>query len=198
MHSVAVVAAALLFAGAAAGSSPTPTTARGVVVGGSIESRGSPDVGEAPGIDGELIRFIPRGRFAIGLLLENKSHHRLVFVGARVVAPHRTLIHQIGTQFHRWHPIRCPRGAFCPASVFGLQPRVFQPRPFSLQRGRKFGLELDFRLGACADVPTASNTPISHFVLKFRRPGGPLVRKRLPLGPGELHLRLPKPGRCRS
>ena len=146
---------------------------------------------------GEQIRFIPRGRFAIGLFLENHAHGRIVIVSVRVIEPRHTLIHQIGTQFHRWHPVPC-RTFSCPAQGFPLQSRVFHPRPFSLGRGRELGLELDYRLGTCAHVPTASHAPVTHAVVIFHRPGGPLLRTRLALGNGELHLRLPARGRCSS
>ena len=196
MRFLTALALALLVTGTATASSSPRPTKHLVELGGGIESRGAPDMGETSG--GELIRFLPRGTFAIGLFLRNTAHGRIVIVGVRVVEPRHTLIHQIGTQFHRWHPFKCPDGSYCPAQGFGLQPRVFHPRPFSIGRGRELGLELDFRLGTCAHVATSSDAPISHAVVTFHRPGGPLLRTKLALGSGELHLRRPTSGRCSS
>jgi len=161
-----------------------------------VESNGAPDLGTAPG-NGELIRFIPRARFAIGILLKNMSGKRLEITSARVVEPRRTLIHQIGTQFHVWNPPKCPPGAFCPAYGFPLRSHVAHPTPFVLGRGKRLGLELDFRLGSCAQVRSSSSAPISLLRVKFRAGDGARRERILWLRGGELHLRVPKHCRVR-
>ena len=186
-----MIGLALLLAGpAAAGSARAP-----VALGTMVELSGSVALGSAPR-NGQLLRFVPGGRFALGVLLHNTSRGRLVLTGAEVVEPPLTLVHQIGTQFHPWNPPKCPPGALCPAYVFPLHARAAHPHPFAVAPGKDAGLELDFRLGSCADVPGASSTPISRLRVSFHRAGGTVQQRVLPLRGAELHLRMPKPGAC--
>jgi hypothetical protein len=196
MRFITALALALVLTGTASATGSAQPAKHLVELGGGIESWGTPDMGETR--DGELIRFVPRGKFAIGLFLKNTARTRIVVLDVRVVRPPKSFLHQIGTQFHRWRPFRCPQYFSCPAHGFGLQPRFFHSRPFSLARGRELGLELDYQLGRCDRARSANYAPISHAVVTFRRPGGPLLRTRLALGAGTLHLGRPSSGRCSS
>lgn len=192
MRRLCVAVLALVLAGPAAASSPrSPVALGGMFEGGP----GGVVFGSAPG-NGELLRFIPDARFAVGVLLENTSRGRLVVTGAEVLEPTRTLVHQIGTQFHPWRPFKCPPGASCPAPVFPLHARVAHPRPFAVAPGKDVGVELDFRLGSCAQIPGAGSTPISRLRVSFRTAGGPIRQRVLALAGAELHLRMPKPEDC--
>lgn len=196
MRHLAAIGLLALLAGASAASSAARAARPPLSLGGMVESAGAPDLGDAAGSSGELIRFIPHGRFELGLLLENRSGARLVITGAHVVEPRHTLIHQIGTRFHRWSPPKCPPGAFCPAYGFSLQAGASQPRPFAVARGKDVGIELDFRLGSCAEIASANPAPISRLRVTFRTSHGPTRERVLSMRVAELRLRTPKPGDC--
>jgi hypothetical protein len=191
------IALVLSLTASTAGASATRSMRTPLGIAAMVESNGAPDLGTAPG-NGELIRFIPRARFAVGILLKNMSGERLTITGARVIEPRRTLIHQIGTQFHVWDPPKCPPGAFCPAYGFPLHSQVAHPKPFVLKRGKRLGLELDFRLGSCAQVRGASSAPISLLRVRFRTAHGARRERLLWLRGGQLHLRVPKSCRIRG
>jgi hypothetical protein len=57
-------------------------------------------------------------------------------------------------------------------------------------------VELDFRLGSCAQIRGANPAPISRLRISYRLPGGPIQHRVIPLGGAELHLRMPKPADC--
>lgn len=193
MRLVAIVAVALVLTGAAgaASSGHGPLT-----LGGMVESHGVVDLGSAPG-GGELLRFIPRAQFQVGLLLRNRTDGRLVLTGARVLAPSRTLVQQIGTGFHAWRAFKCPPGAMCPVRVFPLKGGSARPHPFSLGARKYVGVELDFQLGSCAQIRGANPAPLTRLRVTFRRPDGSVGHSTLPLGnASSIHLRTPKPGDC--
>lgn len=196
MRLACVLALTLLIAGAAAAASPRPSP---ISLGGMVESHGAPDLGSAPGRrGGELLRFLPRAQFQLGLLLQNRSKTPLEITAARVVAPPRSLIHQIGTHFHRWHVFKCPPGAFCPAHVFPLKGGAGRPRPFALAARRYVGVELDFALGSCKDIPGANPAALSRLRVTFRRPDGTTGRRVFSLGATSIILRMPKPADCKD
>lgn len=191
---IALVGAALAATGSSAAA---PATAHGEpALAGMVESRGTADLGSAPG-GGELLRFIPRSRFELGLLLVNNSGGTLEVTGARVLAQRQALIHQVGTHFHPWRVFKCPPGALsCPAHVFPLEGGAGTTQPYSLAARKEVGVELDFRLGSCAQIPGASSAPVSRLRVGFRRPNGTLGHRILSLGATTLHLRMPKPEDC--
>lgn len=197
MRYLAVIAVVSLLTGAGAARSAARFTHPPLVLRGMVESGGRVDLGSPPaGVEGELLRYIPHGLFQLGLLLENRSGARLVVTGARVVEPRGTLVHQIGTRFHRWNPPACPPGAFCPAYGFPLQSRAVHPRPFAVARGKKVGVELDFRLGSCAEIPSANPAPISLLRVTYRTPHGPTRARIFSLRRERPDLRMPKPEDC--
>ena len=192
MRFVWIGALSLLLAGAAAAASSQHAPLR---LGGMLESRGAVDLGSAPG-KGELLRFIPFGQFELGLLLRNTSRGTLVVTNARLLEPRRTLVHQIGTRFHPWHVFKCPPGAMCPAHGFPLKGGPARPRPFSVAVGKYLGVELDLRLGSCAEIPGANPAPITRLRVSFRTATGVTGRRVFALDGAELHLRMPKPEDC--
>lgn len=194
MRYVCVLALTLLLAGAAGAASSERAP---LALEGMIESHGASDLGSAPGrAGGELLRFLPRSQFQLGLLLHNSSRKTFVITAARVIEPEGTLIHQIGTRFHPWHVFKCPPGAMCPAHVFPLKGGAADARPYSLA-GRKYvGVELDFQLGSCSQIPHANPAPLSRLRVTFRRPDGTTGLRVFSLGPSSLHLRMPKLGDC--
>lgn len=194
MRFAGIVLFSLVLAGAAAAAHGAASPLQ---LSGMLESAGAPDLGSPPpGEEGELLRFIPLGQFEIGLLLQNKAAQPLVVVDARVLEPQRTLIHQIGTRFHRWHVFKCPPGALCPLHAFGMKPGPSHPHPFALGARKDVGVELDFRLGSCSQIAGASPAAISRLRVTFRAADGAVRNRTFPLGGAELHLRMPKPEDC--
>lgn len=129
-------------------------------------------------------------------MLQNASHVPVVVTDAYVVAPRLTLIHQTGVRFHRFSQGGCSGGGPCPAPSFrigsGWHPH---PRPFTLAPGKLLGVELDLRLGSCADVPGANAAPISHLEVIYRR-NGSSRHTVFALGSDALRLRRPKAEDC--
>ncbi len=195
MRYLAAGALALCLVAFDAASSSAQSHHPALALGGMVESGGAPDLGSAPG-GGELLRFIPRAAFALGVLVANKTHSRLVLTQARVLEPRRTLVHQLGAQFHRWNPPTCPPGAMCPAYVFPIRPGAKSPHPLAVAPGREAGLELDFRLGSCSEIAGANPAPIARVRVTFRKPDGSLHRQTLFLAGAELHMRMPKTNDC--
>lgn len=143
------------------------------------------------------LRFLPDVHFEVGTLLRNTSNADLVITDVRVVEPPRTLIHQIGTAFHRWHPRSCPPNTSCgPDIPFRMHPRANRPQPYTVHPGREFGVELDFALGSCSQIAGANPAPLTRARVGFHRPGGRTEHRVLALGYGSIVLRTPKPGDC--
>jgi hypothetical protein len=70
------------------------------------------------------------------------------------------------------------------------------PHPFRVAPGRSAGVELDFRLGSCAEVPGASSAPISRLKMTFRKADGSVRQHTFALGGHAFRLRMPKPEDC--
>lgn len=152
---------------------------------------------------GARVRFVPNQTFAYGLTLRNTSRVPVVVTDARVLEPPRTLIHQTGARFNTYTPTRCSRRFPCdPPLVPILSASGFahDARPVTLAPGMFVGIELDFRLGSCAEVPGASSAPITRLRVTFRRAGGPAQHQVFglysPPGPGVLSLRMPRAADC--
>jgi hypothetical protein len=117
-----------------------------------------------------------------------------------VLEPKRTLIHQTGVRFHSLTAPSCPTGAYCPMDLeFRIGSGIaHHSRPFTLEPGKLLGVELDFRLGSCADVPSASSAPISQLRVTYRTTGSATQQHVFALGADSLRLRMPKPEDCAS
>lgn len=149
------------------------------------------------GSDPQRLRFLPNKNFAAGVVLQNNSRAPVVLTGADVVEPPLTLIHQIGVRFHAFRYSGCSGGGSCPAATFDIGVgKVRWPRPFTVAPGKQVGVELDFRLGSCADVPGANPATISQLRVSFREERGSTPQHVLALGYDALRLRMPRPKDC--
>ena len=167
--------------------------------GGINELGGTPLLGSAPG-GGDLLRFLPHAHFGMGGILHNRSGMPLVITGARVLTPPRSLMHQIGTRFHRWTAWRCPPNvASCPLHGFPIDshPYRLHPRPITVRPGKGVAVELNFVLGNCAQIRNANNAPLTRLRVTFRRPDGTVGHRTLSFGRAStIYLRTPKAGDC--
>jgi hypothetical protein len=189
--------ARLRLTGAACSVRPAARSARAPLgLGGMIELDRVPDVGSNPRKNGMLLRFVPKAHFAVGVVLDNESGKQIVVTAARVVEPRHTLVHQIGTQFHRWSPTTCEGDAPCLSGDFQLHSHVAHPRPFTVPRGKALGVELDYRFGSCGEIPAANPAPVSRLRVTFRTPDGRVHARVLSLGRVRIHLLMPKPEDC--
>lgn len=192
---VAIALALLVVAGSAAGGAASSTSGATLAVGG-VEEGPTNGVGIGDTFsDTPNLRFIPHRTFAIGYGIQNVSQTPVVVTGANAPAPSNTLVRQIGVRFHRWAPQTCASGVSCPPSLFLLEGKAAHPRPFTIQPGQYLGLELDFRLGGCAQAPAASYRPISQVRLSLEESDGTAESTVLQLDPA-LSLRKPKPANC--
>jgi hypothetical protein len=190
-----IIALALLLTGSATAGTARRTTVPPLSLGSLSEVNGFVALGGGPG--GQRLRFLPNRKFAAGIVLQNASRGPVVVTRAEVVEPPRTLIHQTGARFHAWRFSGCPAGASCPAPTFRIGSGLaHHPHPFKVERGGEVGVELDFRLGSCADVPGASSAPISQLRVTYRTTHGPLRQHVFALGFDSLRLRMPKPEDC--
>lgn len=193
MRVLLVIALALLLAGAASAGSARHTAVSPLSLTGTSELNGFIALGG--GSDGQRLRFLPDRKFAAGLVLRNDSQAPVVVEKAEVLEPRRTLIHQTGGRFHPLTAPSCPPDAYCPADLTfpigsGLAHR---PRPITLAPGKLAGVELDFRLGSCADVPGANAAPISRLRVTDRTTDGARQQHVFALSADALRLRMPKP-----
>lgn len=160
----------------------------------SVEAGGLPLLGSAP--SGIGVRFVERGRFGVGLVLRNRSHRRVTVVDARPLDPLGTLVHHVGTRLVPWNPppcsgLGCPMYGFLRASYGGVRPE-----PLAVAPGRSVGVQLNYRLGACAEVPFASSAAARLLEVDYRLGRGGVRRETLPLGSARLRLHEPKPSDC--
>jgi hypothetical protein len=191
-----VIALALLVTGAATAGSGR-TTVPPLSLGGVSELNGFIALGGSSA--GQRLRFLPDRKFAVGLVLQSESQSPVVVEKVEVLEPRRTLIHQTGARFHRWKTAACPPGADCPATTFPIGSGIaHHPRPVTVEPGAALGVELDFRLGSCVDVPGASSAPISRLRVTYRTRGSSENRHVYALGSDALRLRMPKPEDCVS
>jgi hypothetical protein len=147
--------------------------------------------------DSGTVRFMPHARFFMGVVLQNTSHTRVVVKTVRVIEPPRTLIHQVGTDFQRFQPRRCPRGVHCPAPTFPIgSAKNLHPHPYTVAPGKLVGVDLGFRLGSCSAVPGANPAPISRVSVTFRRADGSMHKQTLDLDGAAFHLLMPTPEDC--
>jgi hypothetical protein len=147
---------------------------------------------------GITLRFIERTRLGVGLALRNRSRRSVTVVDVRTLEPPRTIVHQIGTRLVRWDPPSCPphvRG--CIGDVFSRSSYgAVRPVPVTAPPGKDVGVQLNFRLGSCRDVPRASFAAARAVVVDYRVGRGTLRRETLPLGSARLSVRMPQPGDC--
>jgi hypothetical protein len=152
-------------------------------------------LGSAP--SGLRLRFIEGGRFGIGLVLHNSSGRTVTVVDARTPVPPQSLVHQVGTRLVSWNPPPCGGHYGCPAYAFLRSPfAAVRSAPLSVAPGKGVGVQLNYRLGNCSDVPFASAAVVQRLEVDYRYGQGTLRRETLPLDSGRLRLRLPAASDC--
>jgi hypothetical protein len=160
-----------------------------------LEAGGPAVLGVGPA--GATLRFIPSTTFGFGIVLHNTTRQRVTLVDARLVAPPQTLIHQTGTSLRLWNPPPCSGAHSCPGVGFLHAPYApSTPVGLALRPHDGAGVQLDFRLGSCAEVPTALAAPETQLDVFYRFSDGKLHQQMLPLGSAEPLLRMPKPADC--
>jgi hypothetical protein len=185
--------AALAGCGGGSSSSATP-----LVDENSITSGGLPSISSTP--TGLSLRFIEGGRLGFAIVLRNSSRHAVTVVDARTVDPPHSLVHQIGTRLVRWNPRPCrPRVFACPMETFfrGVYERT-RPTPVTVAPRKAVGVQLNFRLGSCAEVPFATSAATQLLQVTFRYGQGNLRTETIPLGGAALRLGKPAPIVCQS
>jgi hypothetical protein len=147
---------------------------------------------------GITLRFIERTRFGVGVALRNRSRRSVTVVDVRALAPPRTIVRQLGTRIVRWDPPRCPpnvRGCIA-RDFFRPSYGAVRPVPVTAPPRKDVGVQLNFRLGSCREVPHASFAAAHAIVVDYRFGRGRLRHQTLPLGPASLYVRGPQPGDC--
>jgi hypothetical protein len=157
---------------------------------GTVISGGYPAIGSGPA--GVTLRYIPDQPFGIMVAVRNRGPEAIVVRGVRVLEPPRTLVHQIGARLQPWRAPTCTGNHSCPAYAPPFGPfTAATPTPLRVLPGKTFGIELDFRLGGCREVPFAS--PASPRRIDVLYDGGHQV---LTLGGARPVLRFPRPADC--
>jgi hypothetical protein len=161
----------------------------------ATEMKGEPVLGNSGGV---LLRFVERGRFALGLRVRNGSQEALTIVDVRTHEPAGSLVRQVGVRFAPWEKPQCPPGLFiCPAGVFRLSLSATpSPQPAELAPEGTIGVELNYVLGSCTEIATASAAPARWFEVRYRDGAGSLGSVKLPIGSDGMRLRMPKPRDC--
>jgi hypothetical protein len=161
----------------------------------STEAGGWPVLESSP--TGLTLRFIPSTPFGIGIVVRNRAQEALAIVDVHVVAPPQSLVHQIGTRLVPWNPPPCRGNHSCPAFGFLREPYTpASPQPLRVAAGKAAGVQLDFRLGTCGEVPFASPASIREVQVDYRYGNGAVRRQSLALGAAELLLRRPTAADC--
>lgn len=193
MRGLVAIALALLLVGSASAGPARRRAGSPLSLGTLSEASGA----AATTIGGQRVRFLPHAKFSFGFVLQNDSHAPVVLTEAEVVEPPRTLIHQVGARFHPFATGACSGGGPCPAPTFPIGwSRNMHPHPFTVGPRKLVGVELDFRLGSCAEVPGASSAPISRLTVAFRKADGSVRQHTFALGGDAFRLRMPKPADC--
>jgi hypothetical protein len=165
-------------------------------MGDAVAVGGWPALGGGP--QGTVIRFIERTPLGVGVVLHNRSRRSVTVVDVRALDPPRTLVHQIGTRLVSWNPPSCPpRVMGCIASTFfRASYGAVRPLPVTAAPRKDVGVQLNFRLGSCRDVPLASPAAAQAVVVDYRFGRGRLRHETLSLRSARLRLRMPQPGDC--
>jgi hypothetical protein len=188
-------AAVLALAGAATGCGGAHHAVAPFVKENSTEAGGRPVLSSSP--TGLTMRFIPSTPFGVGIVVRNRGQEALAIVGVHAIAPPQSLVHQIGTRLVPWNPPPCKGAHSCPAFGFLREPYARDsPRPLRLGAGKAAGVQLDFLLGTCGEVPFASPAPIREVQVDYRYGNGALHRQSLALGSAKLLLRRPTAADC--
>jgi hypothetical protein len=191
-----VIAFALAAAGLTGCGGGSSLSAAPLVDENSVASGGMPNAASTP--DGLSLRFIEGGRLGFGIVLRNSSRHAVTVIDARTIDPPHSLVHQTGTRLVPWNPRPCPQNVVgCPQQTFFRA--VFgpaRPRPVTVAPRKAVGVQLNFRLGGCAEVPFASSAPTELLQVTFRYGQSKLRTETIPLADAALRLGRPAPSVC--
>jgi hypothetical protein len=161
----------------------------------SVEAGGWPVLESSPA--GLTLRFISGTSFGVGIIVRNRSRERVTIVDARALEPPQSLIHQVGTHLQEWNPPPCSGRHSCPGIGFLRRPfSAARPAPVTLGAGTATGVQLNFRLGGCNEVPLASASSTQEVEVSYRYGSGTLRQETLPLGSARLRLRMPTTKDC--
>ena len=189
-----VVGATAVVVGAVAAGvllrSGSPYVARRPINAGLVKS---PLVGAAQGTGGPLlqigvptiVRFVPRGTFAIAVIVTNKAAAPITLERATAILPRHSALHQIGTRLVAFKPPVCPRGAHCPFwNPIGPGPYgvAASPVPLTVAPGHSALAQLNFQLAPCWSNTVRASATARSVTVVYRSPDGTAVRQRLGLG----------------
>ena len=172
--------------------SPSPL----MMAGGSSEG-GYPIAGSGP--SGTAIRFIEHGRFAVGIILRNKTGTTVTVVDVRTPEPPLSLVEQVGTRLEPWKPPACPKNTLgCPPGVTFLRMSFgdVRPSPMSVGPGKWLAVQLNYQLASCHVVPLATTASARELQVTFRYSQGRLQHQELPIGAAKLRLSTPAGVEC--
>ena len=172
--------------------SPSPL----MMAGGSSEG-GYPIAGSGP--SGTAIRFIEHGRFAVGIILRNKTGTTVTVVDVRTPEPPLSLVEQVGTRLEPWKPPACPKNTLgCPPGVTFLRMSFgdVRPSPMSVGPGKWLAVQLNYQLASCRVVPLATTASARELQVTFRYSQGRLQHQELPIGAAKLRLSTPAGVEC--
>jgi hypothetical protein len=141
---------------------------------------------------GVTIRFIDRGRFSVGVLLRNGSNKTVTVINAQTPEPPRSLVHQVGTRLAPFAP--CAGDRFCSLLPSGAD--AARLRPVTLAPGAEVGVQLNYQLGACKDVPLGSLATAHLLDVRYEYRHGSSRQQTIPLGRGRLFLQKPAGVEC--
>jgi len=144
------------------------------------------------GPSGVAVRFIDQGRFHVGVVLRNGSSHTVTVVNAHVPEPPHSLVRQVGTRLGVVPPCKGPQ--LCEVAPTGADAARLQP--VVLAPGAEAAVQIDYRLGSCAEVPLASRATAHVIEVSYKDSQGVLQQQTLPIGDGLLHLHKPVGVEC--
>jgi hypothetical protein len=196
---VALITLAILVSGCAQAKGATQRAekaAHPLVRVDSVFASGWPAQGPF-GPTGATIRFLERGRFSLGLVLQDDSRTDLRLVNAWTLDPPRSMVHFIGARFMRWRRPSCPahaKGCIQPIPSFPTSTGR-DPRPLELGPGRQAAVQLRFEVAACAERPF-SPTATRTLAVAYRQDGVRRV-EHIDLGAARLRPQPPTERDCR-
>lgn len=188
---VAVAGGSLVVVSAAGASSTgVEGSNRPLLLTGSVAGGGAEIASMGP--SGVTIRFIDRGRFFVGVLLRNGSSHTLRVINVNTAEPANSLVRQVGTRLAPVTP--CKGRMFCSFLPSGAD--AVRLRPVTLAPGAQVGVQLNYRLGSCSDVPLTSLATARVLDVRYEDSQGARRRQTFPIGGASLFLRKPAGVEC--
>jgi hypothetical protein len=165
---------------------------------GAAQGAGNPVVQE--GVP-TIVRFVPRGTFAIAVIVANKAGAPITLERATAILSSASPLHQIGTRLIAFKPFVCPPGASCPfmdpigQGPYGVAAR---PAPLTVAPGQSALAQMHFKLAPCWSNTFRKGATVRRVTLLYRGPDGTAFRQRVGLGDSVTELtRVPARPTCR-